>query len=160
MKRTVLHEDWMPDKVWRQVKRLIPIPCVDVLLENSKGEILVGWRRIPPYQNVWALPGGRVYRGESLRDASMRILAGYGLSSGSLFVVGIFPVKFPTRADFTVCLASNKPKGLARPDGYEFSSFKWKKRVPSKIGANYARMILKWQRLRRNARALEFAALD
>ena len=160
MKRTVLHEDWMPDKVWRQVKRSIPIPCVDVLLEDSKGGILMGWRRIPPYHNVWALPGGRVYRGESLRAAPVRILAEYGLSSGRLFVVGIFPVKFPTRADFTVSLASNEPKGSARPDGYEFSSFKWTKRVPSKIGANYARMILKWRRLRRNAQALEFAALD
>jgi ADP-ribose pyrophosphatase YjhB (NUDIX family) len=158
MKR-VLNE-WIPDRVWRQVKRSIPIPCADILLENSKREVLLGWRKIPPYRNVWALPGGRVYKGEHLRQVSTRILSEYNLSVDNLFLVGIFPVKFPTRADFTICLASNRPEGNARPDGYEFSSFKWTRNLPSKIGANYARMINKWRLLRGSPQALRFAEIN
>jgi ADP-ribose pyrophosphatase YjhB (NUDIX family) len=158
MKR-VLNE-WMPDRVWRQVKRSIPIPCADILLENSKREVLLGWRKIPPYRNVWALPGGRVHKGERLREMSSRILSEYNLSVDNLFLVGIFPVKFPTRADFTICLASDTPEGEARPDGYEFSSFKWTRNLPSKIGANYARMIIKWRLLRGNPQALRFAEIN
>ena len=152
--------EWMPERVWRQVKRSIPIACVDVLLENSNGEILLGWRKISPYSNVWATPGGRVARGESLRNATRRILREYGLSAGNLFLVGVFPVKFPTRADVTICVASNKPDGLAVADGYEFSSFKWTKKVPSNTGANYAKMILKWRLLKRNVQALRFATIQ
>ncbi len=159
MKRSSLPSEWIPERVWRQVKRSIPIPCVDVLLENSKGEILLGWRKITPYGNVWATPGGRICRGESLRSAADRILNEYGLSASNLHLVGVFPVKFPTRADVTICVASNKPSGQATADGYEFSSFKWTKKVPSKTGANYARMILRWRLLRRSPQALRFARI-
>ena len=151
--------EWIPERVWRQVKRYSPIACVDVLLENSNGEVLLGWRKISPYSNVWATPGGRVGRGESLRDAALRILREYGLTAGNLFLVGVFPVKFPTRADVTICVASNKPGGLAVADGYEFSSFKWSRNVPSSTGANYAKMILRWRLLRRNVQALRFATI-
>lgn len=159
MKRASFQKEWMPEHLWRQVKRSIPIPCLDIILQNSKDEILLGWRKILPYRNVWAFPGGRIYRGESLRDAANRILSEYGLSAGNLFLVGVFPVKFPTRADFTACVASNKPGGQALPDGHEFSSFKWTKQVPSKIGANYVRMILRWRLLQRNPHALQYATV-
>ncbi len=43
----------MPDKLWDQVKRYMPIPCVDVIVEDSRGETLLGWRQILSYRNVW-----------------------------------------------------------------------------------------------------------
>lgn len=147
-------KEWMPERLWKQVQARIPIPCVDVILENSKAEVLLGWRKIPPYRNVWALPGGRVLKGEGLRASAKRILAQYRLSAGELFLVGVFPVKFPTRADFTCCLASKQPRGVAEPDGSEFSSFIWARKIPSKIGANYRRMILRWRWMTRNPEAL------
>lgn len=159
MNRSSEPSEWIPGSAWRQVKRSIPIPCVDVLLENPTGELLLGWRKISPYVNVWATPGGRVFRGESLPAAAHRILREYGLNAGNLFLVGVFPVKFPSRADFTICVASNKPAGIAIADGNEFSSFKWTRKVPSKTGANYVKMILRWRLLRRNAQALRFTKI-
>lgn len=91
--------------------------------------------------------------------AAHRILREYGLNAGNLFLVGVFPVKFPSRADFTICVASNKPAGIAIADGNEFSSFKWTRKVPSKTGANYVKMILRWRLLRRNAQALRFTKI-
>lgn len=156
-----LGKEWMPHETWRQVKRSIPIPCVDIILENRKGEILLGWRKIPPYQNVWALPGGRVLRGETIHHTVERILEEYGLAAGKLYLVGVFPIKFPTRADFPICLASTQPRGVPHPDTMEFSSFKWTRRLPSKIGANYRKMILKWRHLQRfGDHALQFAELN
>lgn len=159
MKRSSKPSQWIPEHLWRQVKRSIPIPCVDVLLENSIGELLLGWRKISPYGNVWASPGGRLFQGESLRNAAHRILREYDLTARNLFLVGVFPVKFQTRADVTICVASNKPAGIAIPDGYEFSSFKWTTKVPSKTGANYVKMILKWRLLRRSPQALRLARI-
>ena len=156
MKRSSQPSEWIPDHVWRQVKRSIPIPCVDILLENSSRELLLGWRKITPYGNVWAMPGGRLLRGESIQDAAHRILLEYGLTTRNLFLVGVFPVKFPSRADVSICVASNKPAGKATVDNYEFSSFKWFKKLPSRTGANYVRMVLRWWLLRQNAQALRF----
>src|SRR5208283_4933583 len=152
-------DDWMPDKLWDQVKRYMPIPCVDVIVENSRGQVLWGWRRILPYRNVWALPGGRVGKGEQLQAAAERILAEYGLAASNLFLVGAFPIKFPSRSDLSVCLATNNSTGDAKPDGIEFSNFQWAKSLPRRIGANYQRMILRWKEMKRNPQVLRFSRL-
>lgn len=151
--------EWMPDRLWNQVKRYMPIPCVDVILEDSRGEVLLGWRRIPPYRNVWALPGGRVGKGERLQAAAKRILAEYGLAARDLFLVGVFPIRFPSRSDLTVCLAARYPIGEARPDGWEFSNFRWTRWLPRGIGANYRRMIVQWNKMKRNPQVLQFSRL-
>jgi len=150
---------WMPLRTWNLVKRNMTIPCVDIILENRRGEVLVGWRRIQPYRNVWALPGGRLFKGENLQSAATRILAEYGLSASSFHLVGVFPVNFPTRSDLAVCLASRSFEGVARPDGFEFSSFQWTKRLPEGMGANYRKMIKQWRRVKAELRALRVAAL-
>ena len=156
MKRSTSPDEWMSERVWRQVKHSVSIPCVDVILENPQGAVLLGWRKISPYGNVWATPGGRMGRGENLRNAANRIIREYGLTAANLFLVGVFPVKFSTRADVTICLASNMPSGNAVADGYEFSSFNWTRNIPAKIGGNYLKMIRKWRLLERNPQALSY----
>jgi len=137
----------------------MPIPCVDVIVEDSRGRTLVGWRQIPPYRNVWALPGGRVGKGERLQAATKRILAEYGLAAHGLFLVGVFPIRFPSRSDLTVCVAARHFMGDARPDGREFSGFRWTRWMPKGIGANYRRMIVQWNRMKRNPQVLRFNRL-
>ena len=147
----------MPNKLWNQVKRYMPIPCVDVIVEDSEGKVLLGWRQIPPYRNVWALPGGRVGKGERMQAAAKRILAEYGLAAQHLFLVGVFPIRFHSRSDLAVCLAARDIKGEARPDGEEFSSFRWTSRLPGGVGANYRRMILQWNKIKHNLQLLRFS---
>jgi ADP-ribose pyrophosphatase YjhB (NUDIX family) len=152
-------DEWMPNRLWSQVKRYMPIPCVDVIVENSSGAVLLGWRRILPYRNVWALPGGRVGKGERLQAAAERILVEYGLVARNLFLVGVFPIKFPSRSDLSVCLATNHSKGEVRPDGVEFSHFCWTRSLPRRTGANYKRMIIQWNKMKRNPQVLRFNRL-
>jgi ADP-ribose pyrophosphatase YjhB (NUDIX family) len=157
--RAKLRDNWIPEQLWLQVKRHIPIPCVDVILENSQAQILLGWRLIPPYREVWALPGGRIYKGENLEAATKRILAQYDVTFSDLFLVGVFPIRLVSRSDFTVCVAGEYLSGVARPDGKEFSSFRWTKRFP-KMGANYRRMISMWLRMKRKRQVLQFNKLN
>lgn len=149
----------MPDGLWNQVKRYMSIPCVDVLLEDSRARVLLGWRQILPYRNVWALPGGRIGKGERLQTAARRILAEYGLSARELFLVGVFPIRFPIRSDLTVCIAAKYLKGQARADGIEFSSFQWTRQLPRRLGANYRRMIVRWKKMKRDPQVLRFNRL-
>ena len=152
--------EWMPDRLWNQVKRYMPIPCVDVIFEDSKGRILLGWRKIAPYRNVWALPGGRIYKGEPLQAAAKRILAEYGLAARELFLVGVFPIRFPSRSDLPVCVAARRPEGSAKADGREFSRFRWTKRLPRGLGTNYRRMIAQWNKTKRNPTVLRHSRLQ
>ena len=149
----------LSDSEWRKIKASMPIPCVDMILENKGGKVLLGWRLILPYRNVWALPGGRVLIGENLTDTSRRILGEYHVSPGALYLVGVFPVNFTTRSDISICLASRNHVGEPNPDGHEFSRFKWCGRLPKKLGANYVRMILKWRAMSRDAALLKFGKI-
>ena len=149
----------MPESVWKQVKQYVPIPCLDVVLENYDGDVLLGWRRIPPYRDVWALPGGRLHGGEGIKAAAARILAEYCLSVRDLFLVGVFPIRFPSRADVPICVAGRIARGEATPDGEEFSSFRWTRRLPVDLGANYRRMIMRWRQMTRKPQILQFNKL-
>ena len=149
----------MSNRLWNQVKENISIPCVDIILENRHGEVLLGWRRIEPYSHVWALPGGRLLKGERLQSAARRILSEYALSASDFYLVAVFPINFPTRSDLTVCLASRRFLGMAKPDSFEFSSFRWANRLPKRIGANYKRMIMRWRHMKQETRVLRFAKL-
>jgi len=51
------------------MKRQNPLPTVDIIIEMSKGIILIK-RKNPPYG--WALPGGFVDYGESAEEAAVR----------------------------------------------------------------------------------------
>ena len=158
-RKKAARESWIPNHLWNQVKRYMPIPCLDVVLENSLGEVLIGWRRIPPYRNVWALPGGRFHKGERIQEAAERILAEYDLSVRELFLVGVFPIGFPSRFDLSICVASSAPDGRGVSDGKEFSALRWTKHLPKKLGKNYRQMILRWQRLKSSSEALKLNKL-
>lgn len=150
---------WVSSRLWNQVKKSMSIPCVDIILENRHREVLLGWRLIEPYRNVWALPGGRVLKGEKLQAAASRILSEYALAATSFHLVGVFPINFPTRSDLAICLASRRIEGAARPDEFEFSSFQWTSKLPNGLGANYRRMITQWRRMKKTTRALRLSTL-
>lgn len=147
---------WLSASRWKTVIASTPIPCLDIILENNRREILLGWRLIRPYSKVWALPGGRIRLGEDLMDASKRILREYHLSARDLYLVGVFPVNFKTRSDISICLASRDHVGEPLADGFEFSRFKWSRGLPERLGANYRRMILKWRAISSRPELIKF----
>lgn len=63
---------WISDQEYGQIKRALPIPCVDLLISNEKGEILLVKRKNEPAKNEWWFPGGRVLHGEHRNKAAKR----------------------------------------------------------------------------------------
>ena len=47
-----------------------PVPTVDIIIETDENKIFLIKRKNPPYG--WAIPGGFVDYGESLKDAAIR----------------------------------------------------------------------------------------
>jgi ADP-ribose pyrophosphatase YjhB (NUDIX family) len=143
-RKTVPLEQWIPSPLWKKIMSAMPIPCVDIIFQREDLSVLYGWRLISPYNNVWALPGGRVLHGENIKHCANRIARQYGLRFKHLYLVGVFPVNFPKRADLSVAVTALDLSGEPMVDGFEFSKFVSRKAPPKGLGANYRRMLVKW----------------
>jgi colanic acid biosynthesis protein WcaH len=58
---------------FRAAVEMLPLVSVDLLLRNKDGAYLLGLRSNPPAQGSWFVPGGRIRKGETLKDALRRI---------------------------------------------------------------------------------------
>lgn len=56
-----------------QLVELTPLVSIDLIIENGRDEILLGKRTNKPAQGYWFVPGGRIRKEESLREAFTRI---------------------------------------------------------------------------------------
>lgn len=52
-----------------------PLFAIDLVVVNSKQQLLVGLRKNAPAQGFWFVPGGRVYKNEPQQQAFIRITA-------------------------------------------------------------------------------------
>jgi len=55
------------------VVRSTPLISIDLIVENARGEFLLGKRTNRPAQGFWFVPGGRVQKDEPLADAFERL---------------------------------------------------------------------------------------
>jgi colanic acid biosynthesis protein WcaH len=62
----------IPEDLYRHIVANMPIPCVDLLIRNKLGHILLLKRRNSPAKNQWWFPGGRVLFNETLERAAHR----------------------------------------------------------------------------------------
>jgi ADP-ribose pyrophosphatase YjhB (NUDIX family) len=137
----------LSEERWNEMVRSMPIPCVDVIVEKD-AKVLLGFRVIVPYKNVWALPGGRIFKNENPEDAVRRNLNEVGISADIKKLVGVFSVRFPNhpqkRHDIALCYKSEWRSGKPEPTP-ELTRFKWVSpgQLSSSVGTNYRRMILK-----------------
>lgn len=62
---------WIPSEIYKEILRHVPIACVDIAIV-SEGRILLVERMDEPAKGQMWLPGGRVRKGETMRDAAAR----------------------------------------------------------------------------------------
>ena len=63
----------LPDEVFEQVIENAPLVAIDLLVEDQDHRVLLGWRKNPPAQSSWFVPGGRIQKNETLEQAFARI---------------------------------------------------------------------------------------
>ncbi len=64
----------LPNEEFRTVVRATCLFALDLIIFDREGKVLLGLRANPPAQGLWFVPGGRVFKNESLGDALYRIL--------------------------------------------------------------------------------------
>lgn len=60
-------------RAFLEVVKSTPLVAIDLVVRDPQGRILLGLRRNAPAQGVWFVPGGRVFKDETLADAFRRI---------------------------------------------------------------------------------------
>lgn len=63
----------LEEGLFRAVVASTPLVSIDLVVENSRGEILLGLRRNRPAQGYWFVPGGRIVKNETLDNAFRRL---------------------------------------------------------------------------------------
>ena len=64
----------IPESLYSQIVRMMPIACVDLLVVNGTGKVLLVKRNNHPAKGHWWFPGGRIWFGETRVDAVKRKL--------------------------------------------------------------------------------------
>lgn len=65
--------NYLDKKQFLEVVKLTPLVSIDLVVSNSKGEVLLGLRRNEPAMNTWFVPGGRICKDELIDEAFERI---------------------------------------------------------------------------------------
>ena len=63
----------LEDQEFLQLIKLAPLFSIDLVVVNNRRELLVGKRVNSPAKDWWFVPGGRVYKDETLKNAFSRI---------------------------------------------------------------------------------------
>lgn len=67
-----LHDHFLPEETFSTCLTNMPQPCVDLVVEYDGG-ILLTRRQNEPAKGEWFWPGSRLYKGERLDDAAVRV---------------------------------------------------------------------------------------
>ena len=86
------HEDF------KSIVRNTPLVSIDLIIENTDGNILLGWRTNLPAKGYWFVPGGRILKDELFSDAFKRIIlseTGKDLTLDDASFLGLYEHLYP-----------------------------------------------------------------
>jgi len=63
---------FLDKEVFASIIHYTPLISIDLIVENSKGQILLGKRVNEPAKDFWFVPGGRIFKDETLDAAFER----------------------------------------------------------------------------------------
>lgn len=65
---------FLEKKLFSGILKNTPLISIDLIIENEEGQFLLGKRVNEPAKDFWFVPGGRIYKDETLDNAFNRIL--------------------------------------------------------------------------------------
>lgn len=145
-----------PREIFEQILEWSVIPTFDLVLEYGSQGVIIVKRKIAPYKDMWALPGLRMYKGESINDTITRIAnqeLGLTIDPNKRTFIGQYVGKFQTehqRQDLSTAyyikLTGTEQINLNTD---HFSSYDLVKKPPKNMGAMYTFYLQEYLRVAR-----------
>jgi ADP-ribose pyrophosphatase YjhB (NUDIX family) len=88
------HQFWLSDEDFFYIYSKVPRFNIDLVVRKGDEGIVLIKRAIEPYLGAFHMPGGTVYKGESFKDASIRIAkneTGFEVDVGAFLGAMEFP---------------------------------------------------------------------
>ena len=88
----------LPLDIFMQVVKHTPLISIDLLIYNDNNDVLLGWRTNLPAKDFWFVPGGRIFKNESIREAFSRIArceTGINLNTEQAVFHGVYEHIYP-----------------------------------------------------------------
>ena len=90
-----INEYWIDDDGYATIQKKMPIATVDALIVHH-GKLLLMKRNNPPVKGEWWVPGGRIFKNESIEDAVKRkVFEETGLQCTVIKQLGVINQIFP-----------------------------------------------------------------
>jgi ADP-ribose pyrophosphatase YjhB (NUDIX family) len=135
-----------PREIFEQILEYSVMVTFDLVIEMPDGSVVLVWRKIAPYQNVWALPGLRMYKNETIEQTLERIALqelGLQIDVANRRILGQYVGKFSTehnRQDLSTGYVVKALSGDIKLNDDHFTRYKVVRSVadiPQPLGAMY-----------------------
>lgn len=84
---------FIENRLYEKIRKLLPIPCVDLVIVNDQGKILLAKRNNEPALGEWWFPGGRIHYLETrLAAVGRKLQEECGIEAGLREELGTFDV--------------------------------------------------------------------
>jgi colanic acid biosynthesis protein WcaH len=84
---------FLDDGLFSKIIESTPLISIDLVIRNSRHEVLLGRRNNRPARGYWFVPGGRIQKNESLKNAFLRLTEqelGESLSIDSAKIINVY----------------------------------------------------------------------
>ncbi|KFZ36860.1 GDP-mannose mannosyl hydrolase [Shewanella mangrovi] len=88
----------LPECEFIQVVRSTPLISIDLVVKDTNGNYLLGQRTNRPAQGYWFVPGGRILKDESIKEAFIRLTMeelGVSIPESQAKFIGVFEHFYP-----------------------------------------------------------------
>lgn len=116
---------WIEPKLYKRIKEVMPIFCVDVAVINDSGKVLLLKRTNDPAKGEDWVAGGRVLKGEPMVKAARRkLLQETGIVCDNIAFAGVIDALFEEVHMPVVVFVAKYGMGAVKLDS-QHSSYKW-----------------------------------
>jgi len=133
-----------PISVYEQSNKYV-ITCVEVIVHNESGEILLTKRAKEPFFGSWILPGGHLKIGEEPKDAAEREVyeeTGLLIKVERLYGVYATPGRDPRMQTASIVFVALATGGeIIKTVEVSQSCFLVRSKIPTEIGFDHQRII-------------------
>ncbi|NPA54197.1 MAG: GDP-mannose mannosyl hydrolase [Aquificae bacterium] len=73
MEKTQSKRRWIEPEIFHCIIKHTPLVSIDIIIRNKEGKYLLGLRKNRPAKGFWFVPGGRIFKGETIEEAFRNI---------------------------------------------------------------------------------------
>ena len=128
----------LDEETFNRIVRSTPLISIDLITVGEDGQVMLGLRKNRPSKGLWFVPGGRIMKNETIREAFQRISAselGFAIPFRKEGFLGVYEHLYPDENFageegygthyIVLAFTVHVKKTFMRPPMEQHNSFRW-----------------------------------